>query len=193
MIALPAAPDAKFWQLGPNTRKTEDRQMSAAHKGESPSRDSTNRKERAVGSPGQNTVAPRVGLTQNSGEDSETRCRQNANLKPWPKGVSGNPGGRPKKQPITEAYLAVAGRGVPGNRRGLTYAQVAAERQFRAALKGSTLAIREIADRIEGKPRQSIDMTHHEDFLAGRSTEDKEFFAVHGYWPNEEPAKDGKA
>jgi ribonuclease I len=36
-------------------------------------------------------------------------------------------------------------------------------------------------------------MTHHEDFLAGRSTEDKEFFAVHGYWPNEEPAKDGKA
>jgi hypothetical protein len=25
-----------------------------------------------------------------------------ANLKPWPKGVSGNPGGRPKRKPITE-------------------------------------------------------------------------------------------
>jgi hypothetical protein len=25
-----------------------------------------------------------------------------ANLKPWPKGVSGNPGGRPKKKAITE-------------------------------------------------------------------------------------------
>lgn len=28
-------------------------------------------------------------------------------------------------------------------------------------------------------------MTHYEDFFAGRSTEDLEFFAVHGYWPNE--------
>jgi ribonuclease I len=28
-------------------------------------------------------------------------------------------------------------------------------------------------------------MTHHDDFLAGRTIEEKEFFAVHGYWPNE--------
>ena len=26
------------------------------------------------------------------------------NLTPWPKGVSGNPGGRPKEKPISEAY-----------------------------------------------------------------------------------------
>jgi hypothetical protein len=42
---------------------------------------------------------------------------------------------------------------VPGDPRGRTYAQAAAERQFRAALKGGTPAIREIADRIEGKPK----------------------------------------
>jgi len=28
------------------------------------------------------------------------------NLKPWPKGVSGNPGGRPKRKPVTEALQA---------------------------------------------------------------------------------------
>ena len=108
-----------------------------------------------------------------------------ANLKPWAKGVSGNPGGRPRKQPITEAYLEVAARKAPGDPQGRTYAQAAAERQFRAALKGSTSAIREIADRLEGKPQQRIEMTNVEDFLAGRSTEEKEFFAVHGYWLND--------
>jgi hypothetical protein len=99
--------------------------------------------------------------------------------------VSGNPGGRPRRQPITEAYLEVAARTAPGDPQGRTYAQAAAERQFRAALKGSTSAIREIADRLEGKPQQRIEMTNVEDFLAGRTTEEKEFFAVHGYWPND--------
>jgi len=28
------------------------------------------------------------------------------NLKPWPKGVSGSPGGRPKRKPVTEALQA---------------------------------------------------------------------------------------
>jgi hypothetical protein len=31
------------------------------------------------------------------------------NLRPWKKGESGNPGGRPSKKPITEAVLAVLG------------------------------------------------------------------------------------
>jgi len=127
--------------------------------------------------------------TQNSGKNSGRPRGRVENLKPWPKGVSGNPGGRPRKQPITEAYLEVAGRTVPGDSRGRTYAQAAAERQFRAALKGSTSAIREIADRLEGKPQQRIEVTNVEDFLAGRSTEEKEFFAVHGYWPDDDAEK----
>jgi hypothetical protein len=73
---------------------------------------------------------------------------------------------------------------VPGDQQGCTYAQAAAERQFEAALKGSTAAAREIADRIEGKPQQRIEMTHQDDFLAGRTNEELEFFAVHGYWPD---------
>ena len=129
-------------------------------------------------------------FTAGSEKGSEDQRRRLANLKPWPKGVSGNPGGRPRKQPITEAYLEVAARTVPGDSQGRTYAQAAAERQFRAALKGSTSAIREIADRLEGKPQQRIEVTNVEDFLAGRSTDEKEFFAVHGYWPDDDAEKE---
>jgi len=140
--------------------------------------------------PGANT-GESTGFASTAGSDRGSGHEKSlANLKPWAKGVSGNPGGRPRKQPITEAYLEVAARTVPGDSQGRTYAQAAAERQFRAALKGSTSAIREIADRLEGKPQQRIEVTNVEDFLAGRSTDEKEFFAVHGYWPDDDAEKE---
>jgi|SRR5215472_11357016 len=41
--------------------------------------------------------------TQNSGENSEKRWGRPENLTPWKPGQSGNPGGRHKKKPLTEA------------------------------------------------------------------------------------------
>jgi len=40
---------------------------------------------------------------------------------------------------------------MPGDPKGRTYAQVAAEGQFNRAIKGKTEAAREIADRLEGR------------------------------------------
>jgi predicted aspartyl protease len=40
--------------------------------------------------------------------------------------------------------------------QGRTYAQLAAEGQFEAAIKGKTDAAREIADRLEGKAVQPV-------------------------------------
>src|SRR5215469_15393528 len=71
------------------------------------------------------------------------------NLRPWQKGESGNPGGRPRK-PISDAYADLAEHPFPGDKHGRTYAQRLAEAQFRAAIKGRTEAAREIANRIEG-------------------------------------------
>lgn len=63
------------------------------------------------------------------------------NLKPFPKGVSGNPGGRPKK--ITNALD-----------RALTKSetQAIARAVIRTAKKGSVRAFEAIRDTIEGRP-----------------------------------------
>jgi hypothetical protein len=81
-----------------------------------------------------------------------------ANLRPWPKGISGNPGGRPKKQPITgELERLLAGQAA--NRTGETWATVIAEGLLQQASRGDVRAISELINRVEGKPLQAFSVT----------------------------------
>jgi hypothetical protein len=82
----------------------------------------------------------------------------------WPKGKSGNPGGRPRKV-ITAAYGALADQPCPFDPQKRTWAQVLAEGQFKAALTGNTNAAREIADRLEGKAQQSVNLEQGNDAI----------------------------
>jgi len=77
---------------------------------------------------------------------------------PWKKGQSGNPGGRPKKTAITDAFRAVLERSVPNDPQKRTYAELIAEATARQAIRGNVQAVREIADRTEGKARQAIEI-----------------------------------
>jgi hypothetical protein len=79
-------------------------------------------------------------------------------LVPYRPGQSGNPGGRPRRKPISDRYEYIAEIVLPEDVRllvglapGATYADAAALQQFRAAIKGETTAIREIREAIEGK------------------------------------------
>jgi hypothetical protein len=81
------------------------------------------------------------------------------NLKPWPKGVSGNPGGRPRKQPITEELERLLAEEAP-NHNGQTWAAVIAEALVLQASKGDVKAISELANRIEGKPLQALNVSN---------------------------------
>jgi hypothetical protein len=79
------------------------------------------------------------------------------NLKPWPKGVSGNPGGRPKKRLISDELERLLQQEAP-DASGKTCAAALAEVLLQQALKGDLRAIAEVANRVEGKPLQAVDL-----------------------------------
>lgn len=70
------------------------------------------------------------------------------NLKSWPKGVSGNPKGRPKGLTLSDAYRAKLREKFPG--KNCTWAEEIAQRMAKLALK-RVAAAQEMADRTEGK------------------------------------------
>ncbi len=75
--------------------------------------------------------------------------------KTFPKGVSGNPNGRPKLTKLTEALREQLAEEMP-NAPERTVAEQIARALIREAIGGDVAAIREIADRTEGKPKQAI-------------------------------------
>jgi hypothetical protein len=87
----------------------------------------------------------------------------------WPKGVSGNPGGRPRKKPITECYAAFADLRVselPTRIRKkfedcdeLSLAAAGALGLFVAMHSGSHSAGKELREGVEGKLSEKIDLT----------------------------------
>lgn len=72
----------------------------------------------------------------------------------WKPGQSGNPGGRPKKLHITDAIRAELEREGPD---GVPNDAAIARVLVQLARSGNMDAIREIADRTEGKARQRIE------------------------------------
>jgi len=77
------------------------------------------------------------GLTQNSG--GTVGSGRVENLKPWAKGVSGNPGGRPRTAPITELLRELLQKPCPGDTQNRTYAHKIAEAMLKRASQGAML------------------------------------------------------
>ena len=76
------------------------------------------------------------------------------NLKPWKPGQSGNPGGRPKKRPITELYEELLNDGATVNA-----IRAAILRNIKAGKNAFVPLLREMADRVDGKVTQPIAAT----------------------------------
>lgn len=88
-----------------------------------------------------------------------TGKRNTSGLKPWPKGVSGNPGGRPKKLPITDVLLALLDSSCKADVKARSFGELIGLALVKKAVKGDVRAITEIIDRAEGKPRQRIEQS----------------------------------
>jgi hypothetical protein len=110
------------------------------------------------------TAAKLSGAKQSAGI-----ARKKATGKPFEKGnpyafkpgQSGNPGGRPKSKFISDAYrqwLSQPSESDPS----LTNADIIAASIGKLAIAGNINAVREIADRVEGAARQTIDLNESE-------------------------------
>jgi hypothetical protein len=110
--------------------------------------------------------------TQNSAKNSAKSKRGNPDkTKPfrWPRGTTGNPGGRPKKKPITELYTAFADLKVEElpprirkrlkDREGLSLAANGVLGMYLSMGDGSHSAGKEIGDRLEGRVKQQVELS----------------------------------
>lgn len=80
----------------------------------------------------------------------------------WQSGQSGNYAGRPKARTLSEAYRTALAQTDESDPQRRTFAELIAERLVRVAAgltsEPSTNAAREISDRTEGRPRQTIEL-----------------------------------
>lgn len=75
-------------------------------------------------------------------------------------GKSGNPRGRPKSALLSNVYRRMLGEVCPDDEKKRTWAEVIAERTLYAAAGGDIKAVKEIADRVEGKAQQRVTLSY---------------------------------
>jgi len=105
---------------------------------------------------------------ENSGNNSGAANIAAYQFKP---GQSGNPGGRPKKQPVTDYLIDQLDQPIPDTMKqklppvfvevygtDATFGQLLAFKLVTQGLKGDIQAAKEVLDRVEGKVKQSVAM-----------------------------------
>jgi hypothetical protein len=105
------------------------------------------------------------------------------------KGISGNPGGRPKSRLLSEALRSRLAEVKPGDPAGRTYAEVVAANLIEIACAEGSAAVHaasEIADRLEGRSRQQIEVADFTADLRSRSDAELQFYLDNSRWPSDE-------
>jgi hypothetical protein len=88
------------------------------------------------------------------------------NLTPYPKGVSGNPAGKPKGTQHSKTRLLrildlvqKKRNPITGEEEEFTVLELMDMQMIAKALKGDQRAYEAVVDRLEGKPKQTTDIT----------------------------------
>ena len=103
-------------------------------------------------------------------------------------GPSPNPGGRPRSRILSEALRTRLAEVKPGDPAGRTFAEAIAENLVRIACSEGPCAVHaanEIADRIEGRARQQIEVADFTADLRSRSDEELQFYLDNNRWPDD--------
>jgi uncharacterized protein DUF5681 len=99
-------------------------------------------------------------------------------------GKSGNPGGRPRSKGLVNALRAKLSESRPDGR---TTEEHLVSALIEEALRGKhrVAAIEAILDRLEGKPKQQLDVNNITDDIRRRPTADLRFYMANGHWPED--------
>ena len=107
----------------------------------------------------------------------------------WRKGQSGNAGGRPKSRLLSEALRTRLAEVKPDDPAGRTFAEIVAENLVEIACSegpGAVHAASEIADRLEGRSRQQVEIADFTADLRSRSDAELQFYLDNSRWPSDE-------
>jgi len=102
---------------------------------------------------------------------------------------SPNPGGRPKSRLLSEALRTRLAEVKPGDPGGRTYAEIVAANLIEIACtegRGAVHAASEIADRLEGRSRQSVEFSDITAELRNKSDAELQFYLDNNRWPTDE-------
>ena len=102
--------------------------------------------------PAKKAAAKKAAPIENSGKT----VGRVENLTPFQPGQSGNPGGRPRLKPLSDAYRKALSEVDPNDKQKRTRAEVIAEAVVARAIQGDVRALQELTDRAEGKVTQPI-------------------------------------
>ena len=86
------------------------------------------------------------------------------NLRPWPPGRSANPGGRPRRKPLTDELIRQLNESAHGT--DTTRLQAIVARLVQLAMAGDLGAIEHIWAYVEGLPTQKVDIRSEVERLA---------------------------
>ena len=81
----------------------------------------------------------------------------NGNLRPWKKGQSGNPRGRPKGRSITDALRKLLDEGIDGK----DLVDALAKKAYAQAMKGDFRFFNMIIERLDGKVTDQVQADQH--------------------------------
>ena len=114
----------------------------------------------------------------------------------WKKGQSGNPGGRPKSRLVSEALRTQLAALKPGDLKGRTYAELIASNLIEIASESdgseAVHAAGLIADRIEGRVKQQVEIAGLAAELSTKSDGELLFYLDHQRWPTEKELEELK-
>jgi hypothetical protein len=110
----------------------------------------------------------------------------------WRKGQpSPNPGGRPKSRLLSDALRAQLGRIKPDDPAGRSYAEAIAGNLIAIACSqdhSAVTAAAEIANRLEGRSMQRLEVNDISADLANRSDDELRYHLLHDAWPEDRDA-----